>query len=157
GLWGGIKVLSYTGGFNHYAIDNDGSGGINMTDGFSNIEKYTALSTFRSAAGTLTPTGNDVLSAVSTGSFNLAPNDSVEVAFALIAGDDLASLQASADAAQWKYDSTFVGIISIGKATSNELTQSYPNPANKEVRINISLKENNFSELSIFNLMGEKV
>ena len=158
GLYAGVKLLSHTAGFNHYAFDNTAAnGGIDLTNGFSNAEKYTGLSTSRLNAGIATTTGNDVLSAVSTGSFNVAPGDSVEVAFALIAGKDLASIQASADAAQAKYDSIFVGILPIGNAIANGLYQSFPNPADREFRINLSLKESNFSELSIYNLLGEKV
>lgn len=158
GLYAGVKLLSHTAGFNHYAFDNTAAnGGIDLTNGFSNAEKYTGLSTSRLNAGIATATGNDVLSAVSSGSFNMAPGDSVEVAFALIAGKDLASIQASADAAQAKYDSIFVGILPIGNAIENGLYQSFPNPADKELRINLSLKESNFSELSIYNLLGEKV
>ena len=158
GLYGGIKLLSHTGGFNHYAFDNTAAnGGIDLTNGFINTEKYTGLSTPRSDAGLATQKGNDVLSAVSSGAFTLVPGDSVEVSFALIAGESLASIQASADAAQAKYDSAFVGIIPIGNSIANELSLSFPNPADKDVRINLSLMESNFSELSIYNLLGEKI
>jgi serine protease len=158
GLWGGMKLLSHTGGFNHYAIDNiSTASGVLMTDGYNDAEKFTTLSTTRTDAGMGSATGNDVISVVSSGGVTLAPGDSVEVTFALIAGESLASIQASADAAQWKYDSAFVGIQPIGKAIANELSQSYPNPADRELKIDFSLKENNYSELCIYNLVGEKV
>lgn len=158
GVYAGIKVLSHTGGFNHYALDNTtGNSGIEMTDGFSNSEKYTAMTTARADAGTASVPGNDVLSTVSTGPFNLAPGDSIEVAFALIAGESLSSIQISADAAQTKYDNMFVGILPIGNADRNELYQNFPNPADKESRIEFSLKENNSTELSIYNILGKKV
>jgi hypothetical protein len=158
GLWAGMKLLSHTGSFNHYALDNTAAnGGIEMTDGYSNADKYQSLSTGRADAGTATTVGNDVLSVVSTGAFNLAPGDSVEVAFALIAGRNLASIQVTADAAQTKYDNIFIGITPVGNANSNQLNQCYPNPANKEVTIEFGLKENSFCELTIFNLLGEKM
>jgi hypothetical protein len=52
GLYAGIKVLTNT-PFNHYAVDNvtGGGGGLDLSDGFSGAEKYSALSTQRPAAG----------------------------------------------------------------------------------------------------------
>lgn len=158
GLWAGIKLLSHTGGFNHYALDNvTTAGSINLGDGFDDTEKYTAMSTSRSDAGTASTTGNDVLSVVSSGNFNLAQNDSVEVAFALVAGGDLSDIQTAADAAQIMYDNKFVGIFSIGQSKTNELFQSYPNPADKNARIDFALKNNTACELNIYNVMGSKI
>jgi serine protease len=159
GLYGGVKLLSHTGGFNHYAFDNlANSGGIDIvTGGFDNAEKYSAMSTSRSNSGTASAAGNDVLSAVSTGPFNLAVGDSVEVAFALIAGDNLSSIQTSSDAAQNMYDLKFVGIASIGSADKNSLSPCFPNPASKETRIDFSIDKNNFTDLSIYNILGVKV
>lgn len=156
GLYGGMKLLSYSGGFNHYALDNTANnGGIDMTNGYSNSEKYTSLSTGRANAGTATPAGNDVLSVVSTGPINLASGDSVEVAFALIAGSDLSMLQWSADAAQVKYDQV-VGIERVSLPHGNSL-QLYPNPADNEVRFDFSISEKNQTEIAIYNLVGKKV
>ncbi len=159
GLYGGVKLLSNTGGFIHNAIDNTaGNGGIDIvTGGFDNSEKYQAMSTSRNNAGTATTTGNDVLSSVATGPFNLAAGDSVEVAFALIAGESLTDIQASADAAQYKYDFIFSGITPVGKASANNLYQSYPNPANKEARIDFAIDKTNTTSLCIYNLLGGKV
>jgi hypothetical protein len=80
GLWAGIKVLTAT-PFNHYAIDNiAGQGGVNMTDGYDESEKYTTLSTARAQAG-LNGGGNDVIDVVSTGPFTLQAGDSVKGCF----------------------------------------------------------------------------
>ncbi len=156
GLYGGVKLLSHSGGFNHYALDNTANnGGIDMTTGYTDAEKYLSLSTSRANSGTATSSGNDVLSVVSSGPFNLAPGDSVEVAFALLAGEDLSELQAAADAAQIKYDS-FVGIEPIASAKGNSL-QAFPNPASNEIRFEFSLGEKNNTDLSIYNLTGQKV
>jgi serine protease len=154
GLYGGIKVLSHTGIFNHYALDNVTNSGIDLSDGYSNAEKYTSLSTMRTASGTGTPEGNDVLSVVSTGPFQLLPGDSVEVAFALLAGKDLTELNAAADAAQTKYMT--IGIEPIANARGNSIT-AYPNPADKQVSFRFSITERNQTELSIYNVMGQKV
>lgn len=158
GLYGGIKLLSHSAGFNHYALDNTANnGGIELTDGFSNAEKFTALSTARPDAGTATPTGNDVLSVVSTGPLTIAAGDSVEVAFALMAGEKLSDLQEAAVAAQTKYDGIFIGLSPVKSADNNFLYQNYPNPGDKETGIDFSIRENNFTELTIYNMRGEKI
>ncbi len=159
GLYGGVKLLSHGAGFVHNAIDNvAASGGVDIvTGGFSGAEKYTAMSTSRNDAGTATATGNDVLSCVSSGPFNIAVGDSIEVTFALIAGENLNDIQTSADAAQYKYDIIFTGIEPIGKANANQLLQSFPNPASKETRIEFSIDKSNYTSLCIYNMLGEKV
>jgi hypothetical protein len=158
GLYGGMKLLSSAGGFSHYAIDNvAGGGGADLSDGFSNAEKYQVLSTSRPDAGNTVATGNDVIDVVSTGPFNIAAGDSVSIAFALIAGEDLSMIQASADAAQAKYDSLFVGLEPIALGKVNSLEQNFPNPASGTTRIEFTLKEGAMTELSIYDVMGRKV
>ncbi|REJ81306.1 MAG: T9SS C-terminal target domain-containing protein [Bacteroidetes bacterium] len=157
GLYGGIKLLS-GGGFSHYAIDNvSGGGGLNLSDGFSNAEKYQALSTFRADAGNTLPAGNDVINTVSSGPFTLASGDSVVVAFALIAGEDLAMIQASADAAQLMYDAIFTGIEKLGPAASNSLESCYPNPAIDFTVIEFSVVKSGMTELTVYDNLGNKV
>ena len=159
GLYGAMKLLSHTGGFSHYAIDNEaGGGGLNLSDGsFTDLEKYESLSTSRSDAGAVRPTGNDVIDVVSSGPFTLAPGSSVSVAFALIGGEDLSMIQQSADAAQLKYDSAFVGLESISLANGNFLAQNYPNPVTGISRITFSINEGARTELALYDILGNKV
>jgi len=159
GLYAGMKLLSHTAGFTHYAIDNEtGGSGLNLSDGtFSDTEKYEALSTSRSDAGAIRTTGNDVIDVVSSGPFSLAPGSSASVAFALIGGENLTMLQESADAAQFKYDSLFVGIESISLATGYSLEQNYPNPVNGISRIQFTIKENAQTSLTLYDAQGKKV
>jgi len=127
GLWAGIKVLTAT-PFNHYAVDNiAGQGGVNLTDGYDTNEKYTTLSNQRPLAG-INGQGNDVIDVVSTGPFTIAAGDSVVVAFALIAGDDLDDLNTSAGNAQIKYDGLFTSAGST--ISTNNGVSIFPNPAN---------------------------
>jgi len=133
GLWAGIKVLSAT-PFNHYAADNvAGQGGVNLTDGYNTAEKYTTLSTPRATAG-VNGGGNDVIDVVGTGPFTLAANDSVVVAFALIAGDDVDDLNTSAANAQIKYDGLFLS-DNEGVQALNQVSV-YPNPVKNTLTIN---------------------
>lgn len=152
GLWAGIKVLTAT-PFNHYAIDNiAGQGGVNMTDGYDESEKYTTLSTARAQAG-LNGGGNDVIDVVSTGPFTLQAGDSVKVAFALIAGDDLADLNTSAVNAQIKYDEMLTSIIDASVAGT--LAGVYPNPATD--KLNIVAGDKDLTAITIFDAAGRIV
>ncbi|MCC7232411.1 MAG: S8 family peptidase [Bacteroidia bacterium] len=159
GLWAGIKLLSHTGNFRHYAIDNEigGSGGVDLSDGYSNLEKYGTLSTSRPDAGNTVGTGNDVIDVVSSGPFNLAAGDSVEVAFALIAGEDLTMLQASADAAQSMYDNQFTGIQTLESHHSFGISRVYPNPSSGHAAIDFVLDRSDRATLEVFDLLGNRV
>ncbi len=159
GIWAAIKLLSHTGNFNHYAIDNyAANGGLDLSDGFANAEKYTSMTTGRADAGvTLNATGNDVISVVSSIGGNLAAGDSIEVAFALIAGENLAMLETSAEAAQVKYDNV-LSVSNLNLPSSNtHLSGIYPNPADKQTRIEFALGSNSKTVISIYNLLGKKV
>ncbi|MCX7651071.1 MAG: S8 family serine peptidase [Flavobacteriales bacterium] len=104
GGYAGIKFLGYTPA-GYYAFNNDGAGGsINVWDGFSTAEKWQALSN-----GVSRPLSNPgtVSSMISTGPFDIAPGAYARVSFALVVGDNLADLQAQADAAQARYEALF--------------------------------------------------
>lgn len=158
GLYAGMKLLS-SGPFNNNSIDNitGGNGGLDLSDGFSNTEKYSALSTYRKDGGTSVTTGNDIIQVVSSGPFTLGTSDSVTVAFALIAGEDLSMIQASADAAQLKYDNLYTGLTEIPLAGEFSMSQSYPNPAREQSTITFILPQTNTTELALYNTLGEKV
>ena len=157
GVYAGIKVLTQT-PFNHFALDNTNAAtaGVNIgdTDGFSKADKYLTLSTSNPTAGNLAATGNDIHEVVSSGPFNIAVNDSVKVAFALLGGDNLLDLQQSADAAQIKYD----GLVATDEtiALTTKLT-AQPNPATATTLINFELAQADNIELSLFDVKGAKL
>lgn len=161
GLYAGIKVLSSNADWKHYAIDNDasGQGGIVMTDGFSPAEKYQALSNNRAEAG-VNGSGNDVIDVVSTGPFNnIAPNDSVVVAFALIAGEDVKDIQKSADSAQAHYKTTKKDDTGIADANGAGfgISNLYPNPANSSLSIQLDLNTNKAAALYLYDMQGKRI
>ena len=158
GKYAGIKLLSTTASVNHYAIDNvsGGNGGIDVTDGFNIQEKYLALSSNRSQAGI--NAGADVISIVSSGPYSILPGDSAIMAFALLAGDSLEDLQASAAAAQVKYDSEILPLFisSIKPAEELWLGQAYPNPAVNNVMLELVLPQSAVVQLSLYNCLGQE-
>ncbi len=103
--YAGIKLLSQDPP-SYYAIDNlsGGSSTFAIADGFSTQEKHRALSggvARKKAWGS--GFGNDVAHVVGTTVEKLAPGSSRTVAFAIVAGDDLAHLRKNAAAAQLQY------------------------------------------------------
>lgn len=153
GLYAGIKLLTSSGAFNHYAVDNvtGGGGGADLSNGYTEAEKYQTLSTNRSAAGG-TGTGNDVIDVVSTGPFTLAPGDSVTVAFALLAGSDLTDLQSSATAAQVKYD--LLTGLADAPAGGIVVANAWPNPATGHVNIPVYLQQAARLTLTVYDHTG---
>jgi hypothetical protein len=159
GLYAGIKLLTAT-PFNHYAIDNStgGNGGLDLSDGFSGTEKYAALSTSRATAGLTPATGNDVIDVVSSGPFNVSAGDSVTIAFALIAGEDLPMIQDAADAAQIRYDNSIIlGSTPIDLVGAGGLDQPYPNPASGSVTFSFGTLRTGAVSLGIYSADGQLV
>ncbi|MEW6470534.1 MAG: S8/S53 family peptidase [Bacteroidota bacterium] len=158
GYYAGIKVLTQT-PFNHYGIDNvgGGGGGVDPTAGtpeFSTSEKFTVLSTSRPTAGNTQTNGNDVMSCVSSGPFTVNVGDSVKVAFALLAGDNLADLQTSADNAQVMYD----GLTGMSSESLNEYGfDVYPNPTNGLSYLQFFLDEAATVDIRLFDALGNEV
>jgi serine protease len=155
GLYGGIKLLT-SGPFTHYAIDNvtGGGGGVDISGGYSSTLKYQTLSSNRANAGG-NGAGNDVIDVVSTGPFSIAAGDSVTVAFAMIAGNELGSIQASANAAQNQYNL----VTSIQENPNSELVigEAYPNPSTDNLTIPIFLKNASTVNISLVDNLGREV
>jgi subtilisin family serine protease len=154
GLYAAVKVLT-PGPFMHYAIDNisGGGGGIDITDNFTTAEKYQALSTNRPQAGQ-SGQGNDVCDVTGTGPFAVAPGDSVKVAFAILAGDDLQDLTNSAINAQLQYD-IVLGVESNPSALTNLAV--YPNPANEFLTVEIITPQPTDVKVTLTSLTGQKI
>ncbi len=153
-LYAGIKQLTMAGN-NYYALDNNGTGAtINIYDGFTKVEKFTALSTSRIAAGQ-SPVGNDISMMLSSGPLTIPSGDSVKVAFAIMAGTDLASIQASASAADIKY-ATLNTIVPLHELIPS-LSQNFPNPFKESTTIQYTVTGNNAVIIELFDVVGQKV
>jgi serine protease len=154
GLYAGIKLLTSTAAPNFYAIDNvtGGSGGADLSDGYSAAEKYTTLTTQRLAAGTA-GTGADVINVMSTGPYTLAPGDTAVVAFALIAGDDLTDLQTSAGNAQVMYDGLTTTLPKYAEAGNFFI---YPNPAQNNFTVDLGVDAKN-AKITVYNSLGQEM
>jgi hypothetical protein len=154
-----VKVLTNTAAATCYSIDNvnGGNGGVDMFNGYDDSEKYTTLSTTRAQAGNTTATGNDVCQVVGSGPFTIAAGDSVVVAFALIAGDDLADLQNSAADAQTQYDNQVpLGTVTIdGSGSSN--VNVYPSPVAGNATVTYNVAEQGQTDVRMYDAAGREV
>lgn len=122
-------------GFNAYAIDNvnGGGGGIDISDSLPSITKWQLLSETRETAGNTRDVGNDVIQVLSSGPYDLAPNDEVKVCFALFAAQTERDLYRIADSAYYQYN----GVLLNGreKISQNNGIRLYPNPVKNKVNL----------------------
>ena len=122
GFHAGVQLLTTTtAGFNHYAMDHNSTGGsVNPNTSYNTADKFTTLSTMRASAGA----PNDVSSVVSGGPFNIAAGDSITIAFAILAGDDLADMQKTADSACANYPFSLIASTTSPACGNNTGTAS---------------------------------
>ena len=142
----------------HYTLDNiaGGGGGVDPASDFTTAEKFTVLSTNRAADG-FGAGGGDIMDCMSTGPLSITASNSVIVAFAIIAGDNLADIQNSACHAQAKWDNTGPCVVGVNEVTvDNFWMDAYPNPASSIVTINYNIAGSSAS-LKLMNSLGEVV
>lgn len=150
-IFGGISALSHL-PFKRYALDHDGQNlSLKISDGFTDAEKYTAMSTNRDSAG-FSGSGSDVSTILSYGPLSISPGDSVVLAFALIAGDNPLDVKLSSQRAYEKYHNTSVIDESSSHSTMFELS---PNPVEQDVWLDFKGEVQNSVQLSICNLEGK--
>jgi len=139
-----------------YAMDNisGGEGGIDITNGFSDEEKYFVLTNERQMAG-VNGLGNDVCHALSCGGYRINPFDTLKIVYAIHSAESLNDLITNANSAQTLYDSLFpkpVGIENIAQ-TGNSF-YIYPNPASDKLYITISNSQIKNNTIEIYNVAG---
>ncbi len=100
-------------------------------------------------------TGADYSALTSAGPFTIDPGAEITVSFALIYGEDLADLQANADAAQLMYYATPVADLPAAPALG--LEQNSPNPFNPVTQINYSLERAGPVTVTVFDLGGRRL
>jgi len=124
--------------------------------GFTRGEQYNLIaSTSDSVDSTVT---GDMFFMACSEALDIKINDSVEIAFALVAGDNLDELISAALIARQKFDViTAIEIEEGNRPTGYSLNQNYPNPFNPTTTISFSLPTGGEVSLEVFNLLGQKV
>ena len=159
GLYAGLKLLNTEYAPAYYPMSDQIVGDPAQSGGGLSIaEKYETLSSGVKAVslGETSPNGLDVIFVSGYGPLTIPASGSVKIAFAFIAGDNLADLQASAQAAQKKYNE----IIQPGPAVPADgfvLEQNFPNPAADLTTISFSIPELGATSIILYNATGQQI
>ncbi|MDH4222533.1 MAG: S8 family serine peptidase [candidate division Zixibacteria bacterium] len=138
-----------------------------LYDGFTEEEKYLFLSgdtLIDSDTASYLVTG-DWSQIISCGPFDIPAAESVVVAFAVIAGDNLFDLKENVKSARLKYHDLKTEVESEQDLLIPDvysLSQNYPNPFNPTTRIQFRVGRLEFGDpvhtsLIIYNILGQKV
>ena len=123
--------------------------------GYTHAQLYDLIAANGNVDETLS---GDLMLLVSGGPWNIAPHDSVEVAFALVAGEDLDDLRNQAVAAREMYlTPTDVDDPLATLPDGFALLQNYPNPFNPTTTIGFSLPVAGEATLEVLNVLGQRV
>ncbi len=146
----GARTLDST--VNYYAIIN----GSTPPD-LSRSSKWLWLS----GGVVTTDSVNDIHFVISSGPYSIASGGTQMIAFALLGGANLPSLQASADAAQLKWNA-IRGSLAVDDAPGTiplryALRQNYPNPFNPTTTISYDLPKSSRVVLNIYDVLGREV
>jgi len=153
GNFTGIQMLSHQNLF-HYAFDNQGFGGsIRINNGFTSFDKYTAMRSNRNSAGFFDK-DNDISTLVSTGPFIIQPNDTLHVAFALLAGDHINDLKASAQLAALIYSGEDPVSSSEPLPDIFQL-RAFPSPADDLINVNYTTGSPGPVEIKIYDFKAQ--
>ncbi len=145
------------------AIRNDGVGQpVNLySGGFSKSEKWTLLN---GGTGIHSVGPADISNCLSTGPFDLAVGESLQVWFALLAGTDLADLQWNADRALAVFGDSIQTSIDeplpeIGQLPARRLVlaRAVPNPFGPSTRLAVSVDRRRHIHLALFDVRGRLV
>ncbi len=125
--------------------------------GFTRQQKFNSVSS--NAFATIPGTASDIMTVTKSGPFSIAPRDSVKIALAVVVGSGTSDLYNNALKARESYDlATDIGDESNPNLPDEfALHQNYPNPFNPTTTISFDLNQRQEIELTIYNLLGQKV
>ncbi len=159
GLYTGFKLLNTEYAPSYYPMSDQILGDLSQNGGGLAIrEKFETLSSGVKmvSLGETSPDGLDVMFVSGYGPLTIPANGSVKIAFAYLAGDNLADLQLSAQAAQTKYNE----VVRPGSSLPGDLftlDQNYPNPAIDQTIVGFSVPELGATSITLFNISGQVV
>jgi len=154
--WVGVKLLTSSPlalAFRAIANPDTSRENWGVWDGFTFLEKWQALS---SGVSKLRAGPDDISFLIGTGPFDIAANDSIVVGFAVVAGNDSATLFQHALAAQAKWNDLALSSPEEIPVLFS-LEQNYPNPFNSATTITFSLPQREKGTLKVFDVLGREV
>lgn len=148
----GVKLLSNNANPLFYPLSYQLNGDLLYDGSFTVAEKYKTLSSGIESNSLGSGIGLDVMCVTGNGPYNIQPNKSIKIAFAIIVGDDLNDINQSALAAETKYAQK-EQILQSGF----NISQNYPNPSKNQTTVSINIPEDGLTTLEIFDYLGKKV
>jgi serine protease len=159
GLYAGVKLLNAEYSSSYYPMSDQILGDPSQNGGGLTIrEKFETLSSGVkvTSLGEASPDGLDVMFVSGYGPLTIPVNGSVKIAFAYLAGDNLADLQLTAQAAQRTYNAR-IRPDSLVPGDVFTLEQNYPNPAVDQTVLGFSVPESGITSISIYTMGGKMV
>jgi len=142
-----VKLLTPIGDYHHRTVHNPDE----VYNDFSDAEKFQFIS---SGIQTETLDNVDVANMTGVGPFDLEPNQTVSVAFAIIGANSMADLEASADQVQALWDGV-TGIEEIGINPDIFNLSLFPNPASDYLAVSFNLAQKRNIALNVLNINGQ--
>lgn len=152
----GVALLSDE-NYGFYAIKNDsGDGGFGIYDGFADHEKWQSISNgvSKTSAGP-----GDISNVFSSGPYSIPANDTIRVAFAVLAAATKADLDAAVQNARSRFGLivTDVNDFQQPAITTYNLEQNYPNPFNPSTIISWQAPEDGRQTIKVYDVLGNEV
>lgn len=154
--YNGVALLSGN-NYGFYAIRNDGGdGGFQIYDGFDDAEKWQSIS---GGIAKATAGPGDVSNVTSAGPFAINAGDSIKVAFAILAADNKALLDAAVNQARIKYQEIIVLDVEDNNTMPTEfsLAQNFPNPFNPGTKISWQSPVGCWQIIKLYDVMGNEI
>jgi hypothetical protein len=151
----GSALLSHTNYHFRAILNAGGDGGWGIYDGFTDSEKWDAISSgvSKTQAG-----AGDVSFVVASGPFTINPNDTLNVAFVVLAGNNLSHLQSNLNYAKQKWNQIITNVEEkLPVIYDYKLYQNYPNPFNPTTKIKYSIKERNSVIIKLYDVIGREI
>lgn len=161
GTYIGLTLLN-SDDYGFFAMDIDGTNeGVSSYDGFSDSEKWKALSSGLNFA-TVGP--SDISALISGGPFSIDKNEEINVAFSIAGGNTKQELVSAIKQSRLKYGEIITEIDNKSENVFKEysLSQNYPNPFNPTTTISYTIPVvSSFSlsqdvRLTIYDILGRE-
>jgi len=151
GLAIGLRVLSHD-ILSYAAIDNNQI----LWDGFSDSEKYNELCSGLQHMETIIP--GEYSHLIAAGPFNIGVDDSIIIAIAMIAGNNLDELMISSNNAYATYhELTKIEGGELALPREEKLLQNYPNPFNGRTIIKFSGSVDQHRTIFVYDISGRMI
>ncbi|MBL7794533.1 MAG: S8 family serine peptidase [Saprospiraceae bacterium] len=153
----GLQLLSQSPANVYYIESTPDFGSVDISGNFSSSEKYTTLSQSRPAGGFGDADGDDMYIVVSSGSNQLAPGNTIKVAFAILVADSLEALRAAAENAITRYDNLNISTQTNEQSRAQPL-KIFPNPTGDMIWMEAEgLSDSSNTIVELYDLSGKTI